>query len=164
MPDLFVALAVAALPRMTQGGSIVGLTFDASFAWPVYDWMGVAKAALEASVRYLAYELGPKGVRVNSLHPGHIRTPLTEHFPDDLRPGRPSRWLAHFSTAVEGLVPLVLFFSGGGWPTPGATGTKSGMRPVRCWASTTARSKWPRARSSSSWACRGRASRRCCAR
>ena len=40
-----------------------------------------------------------------------------EHFPDDLRPGRLSRWLAHFSTAIEGLVPLVLFFSHGGWPT-----------------------------------------------
>ncbi|MBF6768682.1 SDR family oxidoreductase, partial [Acinetobacter baumannii] len=59
------ALAVAALPRMSAGGSVVGLTFDASFAWPVYDWMGVAKAAFESTNRYLARDLGPKGVRCN---------------------------------------------------------------------------------------------------
>src|SRR5690606_30881856 len=51
------ALAAAALPRMTQGGSIVGLTLDASVAYPVYDWMGVAKAAFEATNRYLARDV-----------------------------------------------------------------------------------------------------------
>ena len=55
------ALGVAALPRMGGGGSIVGLTFDASRAYPVYDWMGVAKAAFESTARYLARDLGPSG-------------------------------------------------------------------------------------------------------
>src|SRR6478752_5631654 len=59
------ALAVATLPLMENGGSIVGLTFDAKFAWPVYDWMGVAKAAFESTNRYLARDLGPKNVRCN---------------------------------------------------------------------------------------------------
>ena len=54
------ALAKAALPLMTDGGSIVGLDFDNQHqAWPVYDWMGVAKAAFESTARYLARELGP---------------------------------------------------------------------------------------------------------
>ena len=66
------SLAVAALPRMSAGGSVVGLTFDASFAWPVYDWMGVAKAAFESTSRYLARDLGPKGVRCNLVAAGPI--------------------------------------------------------------------------------------------
>lgn len=56
------------------GGSIVGLDFDASVAWPAYDWMGVAKAALESVSRYLARDLGPAGVRVNLVSAGPIRT------------------------------------------------------------------------------------------
>ena len=52
---------MAALPLMGPGGSVVGLTFDARFAWPVYDWMGVAKAAFESTNRYLARDLGPEG-------------------------------------------------------------------------------------------------------
>jgi meromycolic acid enoyl-[acyl-carrier protein] reductase len=68
------ALAVAALPLMSAGGSIVGLTFDAKFAWPVYDWMGVAKAALESTSRYLARYLGPEGVRVNLVAAGPLET------------------------------------------------------------------------------------------
>ena len=75
------ALAVAALPRMTQGGSIVGLTFDASYAWPVYDWMGVAKAAFESTNRYLARDLGPKGVRCNLVAAGPIRTTAAKSIP-----------------------------------------------------------------------------------
>ena len=59
------SLAVAALPLMTSGGSIVGLDFDARQAWPAYDWMGVAKAALESTCRYLARDLGQQGIRVN---------------------------------------------------------------------------------------------------
>jgi enoyl-[acyl-carrier protein] reductase I len=58
----------------TRGGGIVGLDFDASVAWPVYDWMGVAKAALEAVSRYLARDLGPRGVRVNLVSAGPIET------------------------------------------------------------------------------------------
>ena len=75
------ALAVAALPRMTDGGSVVGLTFDASFAWPVYDWMGVAKAAFESTNRYLARDLGPKGVRCNLVAAGPIRTTAAKSIP-----------------------------------------------------------------------------------
>src|SRR5229473_155530 len=60
------ALAAALLPLMKEaGGSIVSLDFDASQAWPLYDWMGVSKAALEAVTRYLARDLGPYGIRVN---------------------------------------------------------------------------------------------------
>jgi enoyl-[acyl-carrier protein] reductase I len=75
------ALAVAALPRMAQGGSVVGLTFDAKFAWPVYDWMGVAKAAFEATNRYCARDLGPRGVRCNLVSAGPIRTTAAKSIP-----------------------------------------------------------------------------------
>jgi enoyl-[acyl-carrier protein] reductase I len=71
------SLSVALLPlleRAEDGGSIVGLDFDASVAWPVYDWMGVAKAGLEAVSRYLARDLGPRGVRVNLVSAGPIET------------------------------------------------------------------------------------------
>ena len=57
-----------------EGASIVGMDFDASVAWPVYDWMGVAKAALEATSRYLARDLGPRGVRVNLVSAGPLGT------------------------------------------------------------------------------------------
>jgi enoyl-[acyl-carrier protein] reductase I len=56
------------------GGSIVGLDFDASVAWPSYDWMGVSKAALESVARYLARDLGPRGVRVNLISAGPVKT------------------------------------------------------------------------------------------
>jgi len=63
------------LPLLDErGGSVVGLDFDASVAWPVYDWMGVAKAALEAVSRYLARDLGPRAVRVNLVSAGPIET------------------------------------------------------------------------------------------
>ena len=75
------ALAVAALPMMSPGGSIVGLTFDAKYAWPVYDWMGVAKAAFESTSRYCARDLGPKGVRVNLVAAGPIRTTAAKSVP-----------------------------------------------------------------------------------
>jgi len=69
------ALAASMLPLMTEhGGSIVGLDFDATQAWPSYDWMGVSKAALEATSRYLARDLGPRGVRVNLVAAGPLRT------------------------------------------------------------------------------------------
>ncbi|MBK6887259.1 MAG: enoyl-ACP reductase FabI [Tetrasphaera sp.] len=75
------ALGVAALPLMEAGGSIVGLTFDAKFAWPVYDWMGVAKAAFESTNRYLARDLGPKGIRCNLVAAGPIRTTAAKSIP-----------------------------------------------------------------------------------
>ena len=71
----FKALA-AALEDLypAEGASIVGMDFDAQVAWPVYDWMGVAKAALEATSRYLARDLGPRGVRVNLVSAGPLGT------------------------------------------------------------------------------------------
>jgi meromycolic acid enoyl-[acyl-carrier-protein] reductase len=72
------ALAESLAPLMEAadgaGGSLVGLDFDASVAWPAYDWMGVAKAALESVGRYLARDLGPRGVRVNLIAAGPVRT------------------------------------------------------------------------------------------
>ena len=75
------SLAVAALPLMTDGGSIVGLDFDARQAWPAYDWMGVAKAALESVTRYLARDLGPMGIRVNLVSAGPIKTIAAKSIP-----------------------------------------------------------------------------------
>ena len=75
------ALAVATLPLISEGGSVVGLTFDATLAWPVYDWMGVAKAAFESTSRYCARDLGPKGVRVNLVSAGPIRTTAARSVP-----------------------------------------------------------------------------------
>ncbi|OFE17614.1 enoyl-[acyl-carrier-protein] reductase [Humibacillus sp. DSM 29435] len=75
------SLSTAALPLLGEGGSIVGLTFDAKFAWPVYDWMGVAKAAFESTSRYLARDLGPKQVRCNLVAAGPIRTTAAKSIP-----------------------------------------------------------------------------------
>jgi enoyl ACP reductase len=69
------AIATGLLPLMKeQGGAIVSLDFDGRFAWPVYDWMGVAKASLESVTRYLARDLGPFGIRVNTISAGPLRT------------------------------------------------------------------------------------------
>jgi enoyl-[acyl-carrier protein] reductase I len=75
------ALAMAALPLMSGGGSIVGLDFDASRAWPAYDWMGVSKAALESCARYLARDLGPRGIRVNLISAGPLKTMAAKSIP-----------------------------------------------------------------------------------
>ena len=81
------ALAVAARPLMGPGGSIVGLDFDATVAWPKYDWMGVAKAAFESTSRYLARDLGPEGIRVNLVAAGPLRTMAAKSIPgfDDFK-------------------------------------------------------------------------------
>ncbi len=70
------ALAVGLQPLLEAAGSasVVSLDFDARVAWPVYDWMGVAKAGLESVTRYLARDLGPKGIRVNTVSAGPIKT------------------------------------------------------------------------------------------
>jgi enoyl-[acyl-carrier protein] reductase I len=76
------ALAVAAQPLFpSRGASVVGLDFDATVAWPKYDWMGVAKAAFESTARYLARDLGPSGVRVNLVAAGPIRTMAAKSIP-----------------------------------------------------------------------------------
>lgn len=75
------ALASALGPLMPRGGAIVGLDFDATRAWPVYDWMGVAKAALESVARYCARDLGPRGVRVNLVAAGPLKTLAANSIP-----------------------------------------------------------------------------------
>ncbi|MDD2858499.1 MAG: enoyl-ACP reductase FabI [Candidatus Nanopelagicales bacterium] len=77
----FKSLAMACLPLMGSGGSVVGLDFESGQAWPKYDWMGVAKAALEGTSRYLARDLGPKGIRVNLVAAGPIRTMAAKGIP-----------------------------------------------------------------------------------
>ncbi len=74
-------LAVAMLPLMGAGGSIVAMDFDNRMAWPIYDWMGVCKAGLEATVRYLARDLGPRGIRVNALAAGPLSTVAAKGIP-----------------------------------------------------------------------------------
>src|SRR5688500_5820684 len=75
------ALTKACLPMMGPGGSVVGLTFDATVAWPAYDWMGVAKAGLESCSRYLARDLGPQGIRVNLVSAGPLKTLAAKAIP-----------------------------------------------------------------------------------
>ena len=75
------ALTMACRPLMGSGSSVVGLDFDATVAWPTYDWMGVAKAALESTSRYLARDLGPAGIRVNLVAAGPIRTMAAKSIP-----------------------------------------------------------------------------------
>jgi meromycolic acid enoyl-[acyl-carrier-protein] reductase len=91
------SLAVATLPLFgPAGGSILGLTFDATVAWPAYDWMGVAKAGLESASRYLAKELGPRKIRVNLISAGPLRTIAAKSIPG----------FATFEDAWDGRAPL----------------------------------------------------------
>ncbi|MEU2557744.1 enoyl-ACP reductase FabI [Streptomyces longispororuber] len=77
------SLTMACLPLMPeeQGGSVVGMTFDAQFAWPQYDWMGPAKAALEATNRYLARDLGPRNIRCNLISAGPLGSMAAKSIP-----------------------------------------------------------------------------------
>ncbi|MFP3991456.1 enoyl-ACP reductase FabI [Streptomyces sp. E11-3] len=76
------SLTTACLPLMEpRGGSVVGVTFDATVAWPKYDWMGVAKAALESTSRYLARDLGANGVRCNLVAAGPLRSMAAKSIP-----------------------------------------------------------------------------------
>jgi enoyl-[acyl-carrier protein] reductase I len=75
------SLVMAVEPLMPQGGAVVGLDFDAQVAWPKYDWMGVAKAALESTTRYLARDLGPRGIRVNLVAAGPVGTIAAKSIP-----------------------------------------------------------------------------------
>jgi enoyl-[acyl-carrier protein] reductase I len=92
------ALAKACAPIMPPGSCIVGLDFDNRQAWPVYDWMGVAKSAFESTARYLARDLGPRGVRVNLVAAGPLRTiaaksiPGFEHFEEVWDTRAPLGW------------------------------------------------------------------------
>ena len=77
----YASLARACLPMMPRGSSYVGLDFDASVAWPAYDWMGIAKAGLESANRYLARELGAHGVRSNLVAAGPLKTMAAKSIP-----------------------------------------------------------------------------------
>lgn len=95
------SIAEKMLPLMKlKGGAIVSLDFDASVAWPVYDWMGVSKAALESITRYLARDLGVYQIRVNSISAGPIRTTAAKGIPG----------FDALASAWEGRAPL-------GWDT-----------------------------------------------
>lgn len=85
-------LGKACEPLMGPGGSIVGLTLDATVAWSGYDWMGVAKAAFESTNRYLARDMGPKGIRCNLVAAGPIRTTAANSIPAF---SRFAEWGAH---------------------------------------------------------------------
>jgi enoyl ACP reductase len=110
----FKALAAALRPLMTDGGSLVALDFDATVAWPVYDWMGVAKAALEATGRYLARDLGPYGVRVNLVSAGPLATvaaggiPGFEQLADSWQSQAPLGWDAEDPSPVADAVCFLL--------------------------------------------------------
>ncbi len=75
------SLTMAARPLFGDRASVVGLDFDATVAWPLYDWMGVAKAAFESTSRYLARDLGASGVRVNLVAAGPLGTTAAKHIP-----------------------------------------------------------------------------------
>jgi len=77
----YKSLAMACMPLMKPGGAVVGMTFDATKAWPVYDWMGVAKAGLESANRYLALHLGKRGIRSNLVSAGPLRTMAAKSIP-----------------------------------------------------------------------------------
>ena len=111
------ALAAALAPLLEAsegGGSVVGLDFDAAVAWPVYDWMGVAKAALESVSRYLARDLGPRGVRVNLVSAGPIETIAAGGIPgfDELaslwRAGAPLGWDTRDAAPVAAAVCFLM--------------------------------------------------------
>ncbi|MFZ4811179.1 MAG: enoyl-ACP reductase FabI [Ilumatobacteraceae bacterium] len=102
----YKALADAFVPLMTNGGSFVGLDFDNTVAWPAYNWMGVAKSTLESVNRYLAKELGPRGIRSNLVAAGPIKTiaaksiPGFKKFEDVWDERAPLGWDVNDSSAV----------------------------------------------------------------
>ena len=111
------ALCRSFLPLLRQapdGASVVGLDFDASRAWPLYDWMGVMKASLESLSRYLARDLGPEGIRVNLVAAGPIRTMAAKSIPgfatfeDSWSAGAPLGWDVSDARPVAGATVALL--------------------------------------------------------
>ena len=102
------AMSAGLLEPMKAAGkaSVVSLTFDGRYAWPIYDWMGVAKAGLEAVTRYLARDLGEHGIRVNTVSAGPIRTlagksiPGFDQIADTWLKRAPLGWDMNDATAV----------------------------------------------------------------
>ena len=111
---LLAAAFAPLLERSPGGGAIVGLDFDATVAWPAYDWMGVAKAALESLARYLARDLGPRNIRVNLVAAGPVRTMAAKSIPgfsafEDVWDKRaPLGWDVHDPDAVARAVVALL--------------------------------------------------------
>ncbi|WP_407564089.1 enoyl-ACP reductase FabI [Streptomyces sp. 184] len=108
------SLTMACLPLMQGGGSVVGMTFDAQFAWPQYDWMGPAKAALEATSRYLARDLGKENVRCNLVSAGPVGSMAAKSIPgftdlaDVWNTRSPLEWdMADPEPAGRGIVALL---------------------------------------------------------
>lgn len=108
------SITMAAKGLLTRGSSVVGLTFDASVSWPVYDWMGVAKAAFEATCRYLARYLGSDGIRVNLISAGPLRTTAAKGIPgfatmeDTWSERSPLSWdLSDTEAAAKGIIALL---------------------------------------------------------
>jgi len=108
------SITTACLPVLNNPSSVVGLTFDATVSWPVYDWMGVAKAAFESTSRYLAKYLGPTGIRVNLISAGPLRTTAAKGIPgfatmEEVWADRaPLGWdLTDTEAAAKGLVALL---------------------------------------------------------
>jgi enoyl-[acyl-carrier protein] reductase I len=108
------SITTACLPVLNNPSSVVGLTFDASVSWPVYDWMGVAKAAFESTARYMARYLGAEGVRVNLVSAGPLRTTAAKGIPgfakmEELWTDRaPLGWdLTDTEAAARGIVALL---------------------------------------------------------
>ena len=111
------AITVACKEVLNKPSSVVGLTFDASISWPVYDWMGVAKAAFESTARYLARYLGKDGIRVNLVSAGPLRTTAAKGIPgfatmEELWTDRaPLGWdLADTEPAAKAIVALLSDF------------------------------------------------------
>ena len=110
----FMSLTKALLPLLSRGSSVVGMDFDARVAWPAYNWMGVAKAALESVNRYLARDLGPRGIRVNLVAAGPVKTMAAKSIPGfgELEGGwgdrAPLGWDAEDPTPVAKTICAVL--------------------------------------------------------
>jgi meromycolic acid enoyl-[acyl-carrier-protein] reductase len=112
----YKTLAVGLLPLMETagGGSLVTLDFDNTQAWPIYDWMGVSKAALQAVTRYLARDLGERNIRVNAVSAGPLATVAAKSIPgfqllhDAWNMRSPMPWDAEDATPVAKMI-CVLF-------------------------------------------------------
>ncbi|MFH8486558.1 enoyl-ACP reductase FabI [Streptomyces longisporoflavus] len=111
------SLTMACRPLFEDGASVVGLTFDAQYAWPKYDWMGPAKAALEATSRYLARDLGKEDIRCNLISAGPIGSMAAKSIPgfadlaDVWNTRSPLSWdMADPEPAGRGIVALLSDF------------------------------------------------------
>ena len=138
---------LALLERGRGGGAVVGLDFDARVAWPAYDWAGVSKAALESVNRYLARDLGPRGVRSNLVAAGPLQTVAAGNIDGLRRAGR--------GVGAPGAARLGPRRTPGPWPTPACSCCRRSSRMVtgeilhvdggypRAWARRRALADWP---------------------